>query len=83
MMSELPRIDKVRVERPYTLNIRWRQGGRDRVDLSDMVNRFPPFATLKDERAFAAARVVDFGTGIEWRNGLDISAAVLHRLARE
>ena len=82
-MSKLPRIDKVMVEGPYTLSIRWRDGGRDRVDLSDMVSGFPPFAPLKDESAFNAAEVVDSGTGVQWPGGLDISATVLHRLANE
>jgi hypothetical protein len=81
-MSELARIDRVDVERPYTLIIRWRDGNRSRIDLTGLVSRFAPFASLRDEDVFFEIEIVDFGTGIEWPGGLDSSAAALHRLAQ-
>jgi hypothetical protein len=82
-MSELPRIRKVAAEPPYTLRITWRGRGVDRVDFTGVVSRFAPFAPLRDEAAFAAVTAVEFGTGVEWPGGLDMSAAALWRLARE
>ncbi len=82
-MAELPRIGKVTAEPPYTLVIAWRGRGGDRVDMTGMVSRFPAFAPLRDETAFAAVEPVDFGTGVAWPGGLDMSAASLWRLARE
>lgn len=81
-MSELPRIERLKVERPYTLVIRWRDGKRSRVDLTGLVSRFAPFAPLRDEDVFAAVEIVDFGTGVEWPGGLDSSAAALYRVAQ-
>jgi hypothetical protein len=82
-MAELPRIKNLKAEPPYTLHITWQKRGSDRVDMVGVVSRFSPFAPLRDETAFAKVALVDFGTGVEWPGGLDMSAASLWRLAQE
>jgi hypothetical protein len=80
-MTDLPRIARARAEAPYRIHIEWADGRKDGVDLQGVIEGFPPFAPLRDPGLFAQAAVTGFGSGIEWPNGLDYSAASLRHLA--
>lgn len=84
-MAKLPRIKSLKVISPYTLRVSWKDGARgtDDVDMTGVVMGAPAFAPLRDEDAFAAVQVVDWGSGVEWTDDLDYSAVTLYELARE
>ncbi|UEM18418.1 helix-turn-helix transcriptional regulator [Skermanella mucosa] len=82
-MNTLRRIDKISASAPYLLHVTWRDGGDDEVDMTGVVNGLDIFAPLKDPELFATVEVVDWGSGIEWRNGLDYSSDSLAHLAEE
>lgn len=78
------RIKRVRAAKHFSLDIVWQDGARSRVDLVGLVHssrHFKVFAA--DLAAFRKVRPDEFGTGIEWENGLDYSAAALRTLADE
>jgi len=81
--TEFPRISSIEVIRPYGLLISWSDGHRNEVELEGTVYGFAPYEPLRDPETFAMARVMDWGDGIEWPNGLDMSADTLAFLARE
>lgn len=84
-MDILPRIKTVRAVRaPWTLEVAWTDGTRDRIDLTGLVHRSRHFrAFLGSPAAFRAVGVADFGGGIEWKNGLDYGADTLRVLSEE
>lgn len=82
-MNTIRRIEKVLAQAPYTLHITWKDGGTDIVDMTGVVNGLEIFAPLKDANEFATVEVVAWGSGIEWRNGLDYSSDSLAHLADE
>ena len=82
-MNALRRVDSVAAEAPCTLRITWRDGQVDAIDMAGVIAAFGPFAPLKDEAAFRSVRVADWGSGVEWDNGLDFSSDSLERLAEE
>jgi hypothetical protein len=80
-VSEMRRIKAVEALPGHRLRIQWHDSDRDTVDMTGVVNHLPQFAPLKDAGAFATVRVVAYGSGIEWDNGLDYSADSLACLA--
>lgn len=84
-MDALPRVKAVAAARaPFTLNIAWADGAKDRVDLTGLVHRSRHFRVFLDEpSAFRKVQVADFGGGIAWENGLDYGADTLRMLAEE
>lgn len=78
---KLRRIRSVSALPGHRLRIRWRDKGEDTVDIIGVVAGNPVFAPLADAAAFADVRVVAYGSGIEWGNGLDYSADFLVILA--
>jgi hypothetical protein len=59
-------------------------GTKDRVDLTGLVHRSQHFRVFLDRpAAFRKVRVVAFGAGIEWENGLDYGADTLKIMADE
>lgn len=84
-MDTLPRVKTVAAARaPFTLDIAWADGAKDRVDLTGLVHRSRIFRVFLDEpAAFRKVQVADFGGGIEWQNGLDYGADTLRMLAEE
>ena len=69
---------------PWTLNVTWAHGGKDRVDLTGLVHRSRHFRGFLDNpAAFRNVSVADFGGGIEWANCLDYGADTLKMLADE
>lgn len=84
MSTTLPRVKSVSSAKHFALNIEWQDGSRSKADLTGLVHssrHFGRFAT--DMAAFRKVRPDEFGTGIEWENGLDYSAAALKTLADE
>ncbi|EWY41527.1 hypothetical protein N825_28240 [Skermanella stibiiresistens SB22] len=77
------RIEKLATSRPYSLHVTWRDGVTDIIDMTGVVSGSDIFAPLKDPDLFATAQVIDWGSGIEWRNGLDYSSDSLAHLAEE
>jgi Protein of unknown function (DUF2442) len=84
-MDNLPRIKTVAPNRvPWTLNIAWVDGTKNRVDLTGLIHRSRHFrAFLDNPAAFRKVRVSHFGGGIEWENGLDYGADTLKMMADE
>lgn len=82
-MKPTRRIAAVAAAPDYRLHITWQDGGSATVDLTGLVYKEPIFAPLKDEAAFAQVEVIDYGTGVEWANGLDYSADSLEVMAEE
>jgi hypothetical protein len=86
MAENLPRIERVAVPGPMILRIRWR-GIRtaDLVDLTGWVaTAGDVLAPLRDEAAFARARVENYGAAVAWDDGdLAIDAVHLKKLAEE
>src|SRR5260370_19234626 len=81
----LPRVKYVSAVRaPWTLNVAWADGTKDRVDLTGLIYRSRHFRVfLDDPAAFRRVQVADFGGGIEWKNGLDYGADTLRMIADE
>jgi hypothetical protein len=84
-MDPLPRVKAVGPARaPWTLNVTWADGTKDRIDLTGLIHRSRHFRVfLDDAAAFRKVRIADFGGGIEWPNGLDYGADTLKMLADE
>ncbi len=84
-MDTLPRVKSVSAARaPWTLNVTWADGTKDRVDLTGLIHRSRHFGTFVDDpAAFRKVHVAYFGGGIEWDNGLDYGADTLKMMADE
>lgn len=84
-MDTLPRLKDVSAVRaPWTLNVTWRDGSKDRVDLTGLIHRSRHFRVfLGQPSIFRKVRVAHFGAGIEWHNGLDYGADTLKMMADE
>lgn len=85
-----PQIAKIKPGRaPHTLNVTWRGGGADAVDLSGLVFRHEVFAPLRAEAAFRDVAVINNGDAIAWDattpdgERLDYGADTLYVLAEE
>jgi hypothetical protein len=84
-VDTLPRVKSVTAARaPWTLDVTWADGTKDRVDLTGLIHRSRHFRVfLEDPRAFRKVQVVHFGGGVEWKNGLDYGADTLKMMADE
>jgi hypothetical protein len=84
-VDTLPRIKFVSAARaPWTLNVVWTDGTKDRIDLTGLIHRSRLFRIfLVAPAAFRRVHVADFGGGIEWENGLDYGADTLKMMADE
>ncbi len=81
----LPRIKNVSSARQlFSLTVEWADGKKSKVDLTGLVHRSRHFGVFADElKAFARVKPDEFGSGLEWNNGLDCSARTLKVLADE
>ena len=81
----LPRIKHAWGDRgPYCLIVEWDNGEISKIDFSELLLRSQHLCQFaNDHYAFARVRPNEFGTGIEWDNGLDYSARALKMLADE
>lgn len=82
-VPEFPRIISVTaVRRSFVLAVTWSDGRKSRVDMTGLVHRSPHFRVfIEDMAAFARVAPDEYGTGVEWENGLDYSARTLLMLA--
>ena len=84
-MDTLPRVKAVGAARaPWTVNVSWADGTKDRVDLTGLIHRSRHFRVFLGRSSnFRKVRVAPFGAGIEWENGLDYGADTLKMMADE
>jgi hypothetical protein len=84
-IEQLPRIKAVAPARaPFSLDVTWQNGERSRVDMTGLVHRSRHFGVFtRQPSEFKKVRVVNFGTGIGWANGLDYAATTLKTMANE
>lgn len=83
MPQESKRLDDVKPgDGRFTLVLKWRDGTVQTVDLSGLVAGSRHFRRFLDEPGtFSDVRIVNWGHGIAWSNGLDYSAEYLARIA--
>jgi hypothetical protein len=84
-VDALPRVKSVGAARaPWTLDVTWADGTKNRVDLTGLIHRSRHFRRfLDDAAAFRRVHVADFGGGVAWENGLDYGADTLRMMADE
>ncbi|MBC8241675.1 MAG: DUF2442 domain-containing protein [Alphaproteobacteria bacterium] len=70
-------------DKPGELVVTWEGGASSRIDLSGLIARDPEFAALARPEIFARVSAADWGWGAEWPDGINCSARVLSRLARD
>jgi len=83
MTTNARRIAAIEAQPGYRLKVTWQDGGEAVVDMTGVVHRQAYFAPLKDETAFHQVAVIDYGTGIEWANGIDYSADSIEVMSDE
>jgi hypothetical protein len=69
-------IVAARAKPPATLTLRWSDGTRANVDLSEVLSG-RTFRALRDSAAFSAVRVGDWGHSVEWASGAELGAETL------
>lgn len=68
----------------FILKLHWDDGGGQTADLSGLVLLSRHFKAFADEpKNFAKVKVINWGHGVEWENGLDYSTENLGRIADE
>jgi len=79
----LPSVAEVRPGEGLSVEVRWKDGRTETVDLSPVIGDFKVFRCLRDDRSlFETVRVGDHGRSIEWGDGIvDMAATTVERLA--
>lgn len=83
LSERLPRLRSVKALAGSRLKLAWRGAGTVVCDLTGLIARSRVLAPLADEVVFAKAKVIDWGAGVGWPNGLDLSAQTLKHIAAE
>ena len=83
MKTDTPNIRAVRPGGGRELTILWKGGVGSVVDLADHLAAYVVFAPLRDDAAFRAAAVGDWGWSIHWSDDMEISSDTLWRLTLE
>ena len=83
--ENMKRLESITVlEQPFTLLLQWQTGTQQNADLSGLVDLSRHFSIFaNDPAAFAKVRIINWGHGIAWENGLDFSAENLASIADE
>ncbi len=84
--KSVPRIRSATAGGATVLNVHWRDGSKDRIDLAGWIaTGSAVLAPLKDHSVFARPRVVEYGTAVAWGDDDDlmIDAAHLELIAIE
>lgn len=81
--TKLPRLKSVKPLAGRKLRLEWRDGRSHLCDLTGLIARSPTLAPLADAEIFSKAKLIDWGAGVGWPNGLDLSAQTLRRIAEE
>ena len=76
------RVVEVDVVGPHTLDLRFKDGTRKRVDLLPLLEG-PIFEPLRDPTFFAQVLLDPVAGTIVWPNGADIAPETLYRLPRQ
>lgn len=67
MTNAIPKIAAVAVVAPNVIEVEWRDGRADRINLADWIaGGGAILAPLADPAVFATARVDEYGCGIAW-----------------
>jgi len=66
-------ITSVKAKAPFILALRWSDGSRAELDLTALL-RDKAFKSLRDPGKFTAARVGEWGHGVAWPSGAELSA---------
>ena len=74
--------EAVPVEGRHAVNIKWRNGALQCVDLLEYIKETPGLHRALDLSFFAKVHVGEWGFGIYWPGGIEITAVTLHLLAR-
>jgi len=86
MKTETPNIRAVRAVRPghgRELMIVWKGGVESVVDVAAHLAAYAVYAPLRDDEAFAAVSVGEWGRSIHWSDDMEISSDTLWRLGLE
>ncbi len=76
-MSRMLRITEVMALRTGLLRVTWDDGVTRDVDVTDLLSGHVLLDMLNIPEVFADVSVVEWGGGVEWRNGADFSAQTL------
>jgi hypothetical protein len=79
--SNARRIAAVEAQPGYRLKVSWQDGGETVVDMTCVIHKQEYFHSLRNETTFRQVGVIDYGTGIEWANGIDYSADSIEVMA--
>jgi hypothetical protein len=85
-MGVIPKIVSATPTAPTTIDVTWRHGGSDEIDLAGWIATGGELlAPLKDPALFRASRVGQYGEAVEWGESGDlaIDAHHLHQIAME
>ena len=83
LTEPLARLKTVKALAAGRLKLSWRDGGTAVCDLTGLIARSRALAALNEATVFAKAKVIDWGAGVGWPNGLDLSVQTLQRIAAE
>lgn len=80
--SPLPRIESVRALSGRQVEVEWRGGGTEIIDVSPALASKRLFLRLRtDDELFRTMQVNEDGNAIEWADGSELTAIWLERLA--
>ena len=74
--DKLRTLTAVKTKAPSTLAVRWSDGTRAEIDLTQIL-RDKAFKALRDPVKFVAARIGEWGHNVEWPSGAELSAETL------
>ncbi|MEQ1863240.1 MAG: DUF2442 domain-containing protein [Micropepsaceae bacterium] len=83
MGDTLSRLKSVKAMSGQKLKLVWRDGEARLCDLTGLIARSKALAPLADAAIFDKVKVIDWGAGVGWPNGLDLSAQTLRRISNE
>ena len=83
MSESLPRLKSVKALPGRKLKLVWRDGETRLCDLTGLIARSKSLASLASAMTFAKVKLIDWGAGVGWPNGLDLSAQTLRRISGE
>lgn len=79
-----PNVKSIRPGVGRVLIVTWKNGTESPVDVSEHLEAYPLFVTLRDtDEAFHRVRVGEWGWNAHWTDDMEISADTLWRLALE
>ena len=83
MKTDTPNIRAATPGRGRELTIFWKGGVESVVDVADHLSAYVIFAPLRDDAAFRAATVGEWGWSVHWSDDMEISSDTLWRLTLE